>query len=70
MSAKREQQKLVFGCEHEIGHGHYAHALRYLRPHIYAHNLFADKSVVRPQIKNVEVKSKLLACTLPPASAT
>ena len=37
---------------------------------IHAHNSFADRSVVRPQMNDVEVKGKLLAYTFPPASVT
>jgi len=35
---------------------------------IHAHNSFAERSVVSPTTKNVEIKGKLLNCTIPPAS--
>jgi alpha-N-arabinofuranosidase len=37
---------------------------------IYAHNSFAERSVVSPTTKNVEIKGKLLSFTFPPASVT
>jgi alpha-N-arabinofuranosidase len=37
---------------------------------IHAHNSFAERSVVSPTTKNVEIKGKLLNCTIPPASVT
>jgi alpha-N-arabinofuranosidase len=39
-------------------------------PDIHAHNTFADRSVLTPQTKTVEVKGKLLTYTIPPASVT
>ena len=37
---------------------------------IHAHNSFAGRNVVRPQTKDVEIKGKVLTCTIPPASVT
>ena len=39
-------------------------------PDIHAHNSLAAGSVVSPQSRNLEIKGKLLTCTIPPASVT
>jgi alpha-N-arabinofuranosidase len=37
---------------------------------IHAHNSFAQRNVVVPQTKELEIKAKVLNCTIPPASVT